>query len=261
MIRFVDSKNAEKDYLSACKFDKVYGTKNGYLYRTHLSDNLAMFWNIYDSNERLCGNLSFSNGTFTLCTKNDETSEEVARFVDFWGNFNHLSFNSCNANSLYKFINTSNILASGEILYIDYRLDMNDISVEICKDLELYDVFALFKGNFPEKFIDSDFSSFNYDMNYRLRHGESYLYGVRCDGVLASVLEVMCRFDNNVLLGCLATQKSYRNMGLASSLLKFATNQFPDSNVYIFADNEDLSKFYKKIGFKKHSEWAQLTHV
>ena len=261
MIRFVDSKNSERDYLSACKFDKVYGSINAFLYKSHSTDKQAMFWNIYDSNDILCGNLSFTNNTFTLCTENDNSIEEVAQFVDFWENFSSISCNLCNVKNLDRFINTPSKITFGEVLYFNCTSDADDISVDICKDIELYDVFSLFKENFPEKISDLDFFTFNYDMNYRLRHGESFLYGIKCDGILVSALEVMCKFDNSVLLGCLATKKEYRNRGFASSLLKFATTQFSGSNVYIFADNEELSKFYKKLGFKKHSEWAELNHV
>ncbi len=261
MIRFVDNKNAEKDYLKACRFDNVYGAINSYLFRIYSLDNQGMFWNIYNSKEELCGNLSFANDTFTLCAESDEISEEVAHFVDFWCDFSFVNFNMCKVKSLYTKITTHHKLLFGEILYANNCFNTDGISGELCKEIKLYDVFCLFKDNFPEKFSNLEFSSFNYDMNYRLRHGESFLYGIECDGVLVSALEVMCKFDSSVVLGSLATHKDYRNRGFASFLLQLVTNQFTDSNVYIFADKEELSQFYKKIGFKKHSEWAQLTRA
>lgn len=259
MIRFVDNQNAEKDYQTACNFDDVYGTINAYLFRIHSSDKQALFWNVYDTNKSLCGNLSFVNDTFTLCVEDDKCNEEIAHFIDFWGNFSFVNFNFCKVNKLYGKEITSVKLSNGEILSAKCHFNTDDISAELCKDISLYDAFCLFKDSFPEKFNNLQFSTFNYDMNYRLRHNESFLYGIKYNGILASVLEVMCRFDNSVVLGSLATHKDYRNRGFASSLLKMVTRQFADSNVYIFADNEQLSDLYKKIGFKKYSEWAQLT--
>ena len=261
MIRFVDSQNAKNDYLTACKFDDVYGALNSFLFRIHSIDNQAMFWNVYNSEDKLCGNLSFINETFTLCAENDDCNEEVAQFVDFWGNFSFINCNFCNAKSLYSKISTPIKLSSNEILYTSSPFDTSNISVELCKDIELYSVYCLFKECFPEKFSDLEFTDFNFDMNYRLRHGESFLFGINCDGILVSALEVICKSGGNVILGSLATHKDYRNRGIASSLLKLVCNQFAGSNVYIFADNEQLSEFYKKIGFKKHSEWAEFTRA
>ena len=96
-------------------------------------------------------------------------------------------------------------------------------------------------------------------MNFRLRKQLSTLYGIVKDETLASALEVMCRSEDNMVLGCLATDKKHREKGFASSLLCSLFDDFPNSSVYVFAENDSVKNFYKKLGFKEYAVWAQIT--
>ena len=259
MIRFIDDKNLETDYQTACSFDDVFGTINSFLFENYSNYGSSFFWNLYDDNDQLAGNLSFVNDTFTICAKDDSCSEELAQFINFWDNFSCISYNKCNVISLDNILYSACTSAFGEILAKTTDDCSPSNSNDICKDINLYSVFCLFKESFPEKFDRMSFESFNYDMNYRIRKEQSFIYGILKDDVLTSALEVMCTSQNNVVLGCLATNKKYRGYGFATSLLNNLSNDFPNSTTYVFSENNSVTKFYKKIGFKDHAVWAQLT--
>ena len=259
MIRFVDSEKIEIDYQKACDFDSVFGSINAFLYKKSLKNNSDFFWTIYSEDDELLGNLSFVNDTFTVCVKNDFCAEELAQFIDFWGNFASISYNICNVTSLYEHLSLPCISACGKVLSKKCDNRTKDIPINICKDINLYSVFCLFKDSFPEKLENVSFDNFNYDMNSRIRKGQSILYGVVLDGVLASALEIMCTYKENIILGCLATDKEQRSKGLASSLLNFVSNDFSNSTLFVFAENDTISRFYKKLGFEDYAVWAELT--
>lgn len=259
MIRFVDNEILENEYFSACDFDNVYGTINSFMYRIHSQNRTGFFWNIYDCEESLCGNLCFVNDTFNLCIKAEKDVEELAQFIDFWGNFKFLNYNNCNVKNLDKLVLTPINTAFGEILNGTEYQNPISFTGEICKDINLYDVFCLFKESFPGKMKNLDFSDFNYDMNCRIRKQQSFIFGIKKDGVLASAIEIMCLSPKSTIIGCLATSKEYRSMGYASSLLQFVSKEFSRSTLYVFADNDKVAQFYKKIGFEKSAAWAQLT--
>lgn len=259
MIRFVDSKALEDDYQKSCKFDKVFGTINLFLFKKHANYSSGFFWNLYNDDGELLGNLSFTNDTFTICVKDDSCSEEIVKFIDFWGNFALISYNKCNAKSLDIFMSIPNTPAFGAILYANLTSITPSKTANICKDISLYDAFCLFKESFPEKLAELKFSDFNYGMNFRLRKQLSSLYGIVKDETLASALEVMCYSEDNVVLGCLATDKNHRGKGFASSLLCSLFDDFPNSSVYVFAENDSVENFYKKLGFKDYAVWAQIT--
>ena len=128
----------------------------------------------------------------------------------------------------------------------------------MCKDIDIYSAFEVLKESFPNETRHTDYKDFNYEMNYRLRKGESSLFGLKIDGILASVVEILCHSNKNVLIGFLATREEYRNKGYGSSLLKCVLTEFSNKNVLIFADNDRLSIFYEKMGFRKVAVWAQL---
>ncbi len=261
MIRYIDEESLEKDYITACNYDKIYGTMNASLYRLYSKNNLGMFWNLYNETNALCGNLSFVNNTFTLCLNDESCITEVAKFIDFWGNFNFIKCNYCNATKLYNLIEKSCKLAYGDIL--TYKRD--DIchfqSNIFCKDIDTYSTFEILSGCFPQEMSFVDFQTFNYEMNYRIRKGESFLFGLKKADSVVSVAEILCINDETVIIGFLATRKESRKQGFASSLLRCILSEFSNKNVFILADNEKLSAFYKKIGFDNFTAWAQLEAV
>lgn len=260
-MRYVDEQSLEKDYTTACKYDEIYGTINASLYRLYRQYNSGMFWNIYDDDNVLSGNLSFINDTFTLCLKGEKCITEVAKFIDFWGNFRYIKCNYCNATKLYKSIKKTCKLSSGEILSSNNSEQFQYTSDSLCKDISINSAFEILNECFPEKINNVDFKDFNYEMNYRIRKGESFLFGLKEKELTVSVAEILCFSNKNVLIGFLATHKEHRNRGLASSLLKSVLLEFTDKNVFIFAENDKLSAFYKKIGFNNFTVWAQIETV
>ena len=143
MIRYVDEESLEKDYTTACNYDKIYGTMNASLYRLYSKTSLGMFWNLYNETNALCGNLSFINNTFTLCLNDERCITEVAKFIDFWGNFNFIKCNYCNAIKLYNLIEKTSKFAYGDVLL--HKCD--DIcqfqSNLLCKDVNIYTAFEI----------------------------------------------------------------------------------------------------------------------
>ncbi len=261
MIRYVDEEVLAKDYTTACKYDEIYGTINASLYRLYSQNNLGMFWNIYNEESILCGNLSFVNDTFTLCSKDENCITEVAKFIDFWGNFKYIKCNYCNATELYKSIGKSCKMTYGAILLSKNVEVCQYDSNLLCKGVEINRTFEILSDCFPEEMKNVDFKNFNYEMNYRIRKGESFLFGLKEIDSVVSVAEILSHSDENVIIGFLATHREHRNQGFASSLLKCILSEFFNKNVFIFADNDTLSAFYKKIGFNNFTVWAQLQTV
>lgn len=259
MIRFVDNKTAEKEYANACLYDNVYGTINLSLYRLYHDQGLGgMFWNIFDADSNLVGNLSFVNDTFTICVKDEKCTDEVAEFINFWHSFSNIKYDYRKLKKLYSRIDKRLKLTFGDTFCFSCAHKSSDSSAKICKVDDIYSFFSLMCAAFPESMSDTDFSSFKYDMLLRMRRNESLIFGVVKDGMLASAVEVMSISDRNVVIGALATDEKYRKRGFASSLLNNVADEFKDKTCYIQAADANLSRFYSSLGFKKYSEWAQI---
>lgn len=261
MIKFVDDESLKKDYAVACDFDKVYGTVNASLYRLYSQNNLGVFWNIYSESDALCGNLSLVNDTFTVCLNDESCITEIAKFIDFWGNVKFIKCNYCNAIKLYNLVEKNCNLAYGDILLSKYDSYYNYDSNLFCKDIDTYTVFKILHECFPKEMSLTNFQDFNYEMNYRIRKGESFFFGLKKGEITVSLAEILSLSGENVIIGFLATPERYRNQSYASSLLKCILSEFSDKNVFIFADNSKLSALYKKIGFNDFAVWAQLETV
>ncbi len=261
MIRYVDEESLVKDYITACNYDKVYGTINASLYRLYSKNNQGMFWNLYNEKNILCGNLSLVNNAFTISLKDENCITEVAKFIDFWGNFQFIKCDYCNATKLYNLIEKNCKMAFGEILVSDFDDIYYYKSSLFCKDINIYSAFELLRECFPIKMNGIELQTFNYDLNYRIRKGESLLLGLKNENEVICLAEILSLSDESVIIGFLCTRKEYRNHGYASSLLKCILSEFSNKKVYIFAENSNLSAFYKKVGFNNFAVWAELQAV
>jgi predicted GNAT family acetyltransferase len=87
---------------------------------------------------------------------------------------------------------------------------------------------------------------------------DAYMCGIRRDGRLVSVgLTRFMEFGSNI--GAVATDRSYRNMGFATSVVSALTKEIlehsPPALIHVRRDNAPAVRVYSKIGFKPYKRY------
>lgn len=71
---------------------------------------------------------------------------------------------------------------------------------------------------------------------------------------LVGVIEGLTDKTRNGAIFGLAVKKPYQWQGIGTNLIKLCINQHPQVKWFVEADNKDLNKFYKKLGFKEEKK-------
>ena len=83
------------------------------------------------------------------------------------------------------------------------------------------------------------------------------LITARSEGHLVGLLRGLSDFCYRSFIADLAVSRSYQRMGIGRQLIQVARNQAPEARLFLFSA-EDVSPFYKKLGFHLHERCYQL---
>ena len=94
-----------------------------------------------------------------------------------------------------------------------------------------------------------------------IRHNSASLSGIYEDGKLISAAFSLFETENSAVISSVATLESHRNKGYATEIINALLSKNSDKSVYVFTENENIDKWYKKIGFTEHKKWSEIKNV
>lgn len=132
-----------------------------------------------------------------------------------------------------------------------------------CKAQLLYtenlkDVFGLLVRIFN---LNIDFMDWFADMSHKLRHGTAKCCGIYENNKLVSVALSVFETDNSAVISSVATDERFRKKGYGEKVVKTLLDENKGKDVYVFTENENISKWYEKSGFTGYKKWSEIKNV
>lgn len=192
---------------------KAYSTKSDIL-----------FW--YSENEgKINGVCSLFDGAFTYFCSHKEQEDEFIIFSEIIG--------------------AKEITSAGRfILKYDKKAP---ITAEIITGENLRFIFpVIFEKNSQR---DSFFDSWYTDVSHKLRHGLIHGYGIFEDNKCLSCALTSGETPRLSVISSVATLKQYRKRGYGERCVTSLASSL-SGDVYLMTNDEKISNYYKKIGFK-----------
>lgn len=146
---------------------------------------------------------------------------------------------------------------SGNILKITVD-EKQGCKAEMLYSENLKDMYSLIENVFSYK---SDFMIWFADMSHKIRHKSASLCGIYEDDKLVSAAFSLFETENSAVISSVATLEKYRNNGYATEIVNALLSKNSKKHVYVFTENENIDKWYKKIGFTEHKKWSEIKNV
>lgn len=87
-----------------------------------------------------------------------------------------------------------------------------------------------------------------------------YYYIENEEGKIISIVQTAAENPKGAMIVNVATANGYRGKGYVTEILSKICNDFIEENkcLYLFFDNDDAGKIYKKVGFEQIGDWMKL---
>ncbi len=120
---------------------------------------------------------------------------------------------------------------------------------------EVYDIISKCRS---DSFAVPEYESFALDAGHKLGKGQIRMLGVE-DVTLAACIMTLAETEDSAVLGALATDPGFRNLGYGAYLIKYINNVLVGEGKTVFlhrAPGENI-EFYNKLGFSEYGIWAE----
>lgn len=125
------------------------------------------------------------------------------------------------------------------------------------EDAEISDmkaVYALFCSCFPNRYLNDkeSFLSWLSDFTFRKNRNLARLETAICGSKLVAAALTAAECKTDAVISSVACDEEFRRRGFGKSVVLSLAKKLKDENknVFVIAENNELSAFYKKIGFK-----------
>lgn len=256
MISLITESN--KKYEQFCRSDAL-GTRimsQLFSYGTNLS--FAMFWEQRNSSKELTAMISKIDGAVTIHSKDidENNTSEIKEFINVIG---YSSISS--SKELLEMICSDCEISVRTIM--KYNADStNAISNSIdknnlCGDINLFKIYDVITVCHNIQNTKDSYQSWIADMSHRIRHGYADAVCAQVNGQVVACALALAKTKCDVLLGGVATLNEFRNKGLARQCIDELIDKNSGKNIFIFC-KQDKIEFYKKLGFEKYSNTAEV---
>ena len=212
------------------------------LYKTYGNNHrFADFW-IQNSDTAVCS----VDGNLTIeCTQNSDF-DELRQFLYC------IPFNSISVDEKYCQMLKLKPFSSSYIVKYTGKTDNNIIGTD--NNYKAVYILLIESG-----FEIGDYYSFLSDFVSRINSGCAALSSLYVDSILAATASALFIGEKDVLLGAVATDKSFRGRGYAPELVSSLASYYAkNKSVFLFCREDSLAVFYKKCGFSVTGRWSQI---
>lgn len=230
----------------ACRIISLY---NSY------SPDLAFvdYWMIADKDSGRCtGAVARSGTNFIMFITDDCDLSEVSSFMRVAGASSVLCSGKYQLDLFGSRHITGSVLARTKL----FETENDKLTVVIP---EIKSVYELIVKCADENFRPPAFEDFYVDVNHKLRHNTTRLYGISEDNTLVAVAMTVAESENGAVLGAVSCDPEYRKKGYGSSIVKYISNRLIEEDKTVFlhrAKNANVS-FYNNLGFVESGTWRE----
>lgn len=120
------------------------------------------------------------------------------------------------------------------------------------------EVYELISKCASKNFAVPSYESFTLDVSHKLNKNTVRMYGIKGES-LSSCIMTLAESNDCAVLGALATDPEYRNMGQGAFLIKYINNILvnEDKTVFLHRAPDENIEFYNKLGFDVYGIWAE----
>ena len=103
------------------------------------------------------------------------------------------------------------------------------------------------------------FDDFYVDVNHKLRHNATRMYGVYDGTKLVAMAMTVAESNNGAVLGAVSCHPDYRKHGYGSTVVKYISNRLIAENktVYLHRAKNANQSFYNNLGFEQCGSWQE----
>ena len=244
------------DSLNALNCDNPYMCRIMSVYNAYGANmRFADFWCQYDEKNIAVSAVCRIDNQVTLYTTENSDIEEIADFISFLKPFSILCDNKVALKS------DSYVKQTGMVLKYnsDSVINQSEQSIKVVRTPDIKKIYTLLTSTEFENFTNVDFESFYLDLSHKIRHSCARAYAVFDGDNIISCAVVPFETRDCAIISAVATDKSYRNKGIASSLLKSVISdlQLESKSIYIYREIDKNIDFYKGLNFSEKSVWSE----
>ncbi len=168
-------------------------------------------------------------------------------FVDYWTIIDDFNLNLYGSKSV-----------SGVILKKSEPFKNVDESINFDVP-DIKEVYNLIVSCADENFVPPPFDDFYVDVNHKLRHNATRMYGVYDGTKLVAMAMTVAESSNGAVLGAVSCHPDYRKHGYGSTVVKYISNRLIAENktVYLHRAKNANQSFYNNLGFEQCGSWQE----
>lgn len=124
---------------------------------------------------------------------------------------------------------------------------------------DIKEVYNLIVSCADENFVPPPFDDFYVDVNHKLRHNATRMYGVYDGTKLVAMAMTVAESSNGAVLGAVSCHPDYRKHGYGSTVVKYISNRLIAENktVYLHRAKNANQSFYNNLGFEQCGSWQE----
>ena len=124
---------------------------------------------------------------------------------------------------------------------------------------DIKEVYNLIVSCADENFVPPPFDDFYVDVNHKLRHNATRMYGVYDGTKLVAMAMTVAESSNGAVVGAVSCHPDYRKHGYGSTVVKYISNRLIAENktVYLHRAKNANQSFYNNLGFEQCGSWQE----
>ena len=216
--------------------------------------NFLDFWMQTDSVGKASCALCRYYSTLIVCGQSCDVSE-LTNFVVM------LSPRNILCDRVYDFFQFYNV-SEGEIMICHKIIRPTENEFAIHRSLSdmayLKKIFYLLCKT-DDRILPDSFEDYFLDISHKIRHGAAEVYSIYGENEPVATAAVTALSDSAAVIGCVATDREFRNRGMASGLVGYIAAKHLEKGREIFLQRERYIGLYDKLGFEVCGKWYEYT--
>ena len=237
--------SAAKNDPFACRIISLFNSYNAEL-------AFVDYWLVNDDETNECkGAIARSGTNFIIYLADNSTLEEVSAFIRVAGASSVLCDDKIELD-LYGGTSISGyVLERSEEIKFDEEFEFIEPDIK--------SVYNLLVKCADDNFTPPAFEDFYVDVNHKLRHNAIRIAAINSENSLAAVAMTVAESSNASVLGAVACDPDFRQLGYGSSVVIYLTNMLINEGktVYLHRAEKANATFYANLGFKEVGRWKE----